>query len=65
MQMPKAKIIEYFIVGDDLDRAAQADASLPTTVDLEADAEALRALGMDPGLLATQIANLEPTRLDP
>lgn len=59
MRLAKDKIVEFFVVRGDLDRAEQADATLPDPVDLQADAEALRALGIDPGLLATQMANLE------
>lgn len=60
MRLAKDALVEFFVVRGDLDRAEQADATLPDPVDLEADADALRALGLDPGLLATQIDNLEP-----
>lgn len=59
MQVAKREIVDLFIARDDLARAEQADTSLPDPIDLHADADALRALGLDPGLLATQIGNLE------
>jgi hypothetical protein len=59
MKLAKSQIIELFMVRGDLDRAEQADGSLPDPVDLQSDADALRALGINPALLATQIDNLE------
>lgn len=59
MKLAKNQIIELFMVRGDLDRAEQADGSLPDPVDLQSDADALRALGINPALLATQIDNLE------
>jgi hypothetical protein len=59
MKVAKNQIIELFMVRGDLDRAERADGSLPDPVDLQSDADALRALGINPALLATQIDNLE------
>jgi hypothetical protein len=59
MKLAKSQIIELFMVRGDLDRAERADGSLPDPVDLQTDADALRALGINPALLATQIDNLE------
>ena len=59
MKLAKNQIIELFMARGDLDRAERADGSLPDPVDLQSDADALRALGINPALLATQIDNLE------
>jgi hypothetical protein len=59
MKLAKNQIIELFMVRGDLDRAERADVSLPDPIDLQSDADALRALGINPALLATQIDNLE------
>lgn len=59
MQMAKRQIVDLFVVRGDLERAELADASLPDLVDLREHADAVRALGIDPALLATQIDNLE------
>jgi hypothetical protein len=59
MQLAKGHIVELFMVRGDFERAEQADGSLPDPVDLREHADALRALGIDPALLATQIDNLE------
>ena len=59
MEVDKRQIVESFLRQNDLERAERADESLPNPVDLHEDAEALRALGIDAGLLATQIDNLE------
>lgn len=59
--LPKKDIIDLFVVRGDLDRAERADRSLPDQVDLSEHADAVRALGLDPALLATQIDNLEAT----
>lgn len=59
MQLAKRQIVELFMVRADVERAGQADEALPDPVDLQKNADALRALGLDPGLLATQIDNLE------
>lgn len=59
MKLAKSHIVELFMVRRDFERAERADGSLPDPVDLTEHAEALRALGIDPALLATQIDNLE------
>jgi hypothetical protein len=59
MQVDKGQIINLFMLRGDFDRAERADGSLPDPVDLREHADALRALGIDPALLATQIDNLE------
>jgi hypothetical protein len=59
MQVDKGQIINLFMLRGDFDRAERADGSLPDPVDLREQADALRALGIDPALLATQIDNLE------
>jgi hypothetical protein len=59
MKLAKSQIVELFMVRGDMDRAERADGSLPDPVDLQRDADALRALGINPALLATQIDNLE------
>lgn len=61
MKLAKRDIIDLFVVRGDLDRAERADRSLPDPIDLSEHADALRALGLDPALLATQIDNLEAT----
>ena len=60
MEVAKRQVVEFFFRRDDIARAQQADESLPDPVDLDRDADKLRALGIDAGLLATQIDNLEP-----
>ena len=59
VNLPKKDIIDLFVARGDLDRAERADRSLPDMVDLSAHSDAVRALGLDPALLATQIDNLE------
>lgn len=59
MRIDKRQIVDFFMVRGDVSRAEQADEDLPDPVDLEEHAPLLRALGIDPGLLATQIDNLE------
>ena len=59
MKLAKEQIITLFMLRGDLERAAQADSTLPDPVDLREHAEVLRTLGLDPALLATQIDNLE------
>lgn len=59
MKLAKDQIVEVFLARGDLERAERADGSLPDPVDLQEHADAIRALGIDPALLATQIANLE------
>ena len=58
--MAKLRIVEFFIVRGDMERAEQADEALPDPVDLDAHGALLRELGIDAGLLATQIEYLEP-----
>ena len=60
MKIEKRHIVAFLVEADELQRAEHADETLPDQVDIEKDAEALRSLGIDAGLLATQIANLEP-----
>lgn len=59
MQVAKQQIVELFFLRGDFERAERADGSLPDPVDLREHAEAIRALGIDPALLAIQIDNLE------
>ena len=59
MKLAKGQIVDLFLRRGDVERAEQADGSLPDPVDLQEHAEALRALGINPALLATQIDNLE------
>ena len=59
VEIAKRHIVDFFLVRGDLERAAKADEALPDPVDLGEHAEALARLGIDVGLLATQIANLE------
>ena len=59
VEVPKRLVVEHFLRRDDVDRAVRADETLGDPVDLTRDAEVLRGLGLDPGLLATQIDNLE------
>lgn len=59
MKLAKGQIVELFMVRGDFERAERADGSLPDPVDLQENADALRALGLDPALLAIQIDNLE------
>jgi hypothetical protein len=59
VQLAKEQIITLFMLRGDHERAEQADSRLPDPVDLQEHAETLRALGLDPALLATQIDNLE------
>ena len=59
MQIDKAQLIERFIAAGDLDSAEQADRDLPDQIDPLVHGDALRALGIDPGLLLTQSDNLE------
>lgn len=59
MKLAKDQIIALFMVRGDHERAEQADGTLPDPVDLQEHADALRALGINPALLATQIDNLE------
>jgi hypothetical protein len=59
VKLAKEQIVAFFMARGDIGSAEQADGSLPDPVDLRDDADALRALGMNPALLATQIDNLE------
>jgi hypothetical protein len=59
VELEKARIVEFFVVRGDMERAQQADEALPDLVDLREHAPLLGALGIDAGLLATQIDNLE------
>jgi hypothetical protein len=59
MKLAKGQIVDLFMRRGDVARAEQADGSLPDPVDLREHADALRALGINPALLATQIENLE------
>ena len=59
MRFARRQIVDLFLARGDVDRAGRAEDTLPADVDLQRDADALRALGIDPGLLATQIDNLE------
>ena len=59
MKVAKEQIVGFFLTRGDVERAELADGSLPDPVDLLGDADALRALGINPALLATQIDNLE------
>lgn len=59
MQVAKGQIVEFFMRRNEVETAQRADETLPAQVDLSEHAETLRALGIDPGLLATQIDNLE------
>ncbi|HEX6255682.1 MAG TPA: hypothetical protein VFZ70_07690 [Euzebyales bacterium] len=61
VKLAKKHIIDLFVVRGDLDRAERADRLLPDLVDLSENADAMRALGLDPALLAIQIDNLEAT----
>ena len=59
MRLTRRQIVDLFLARGDVERAGRAQDTLPSDVDLQRDAAALRALGIDPGLLATQIDNLE------
>lgn len=59
MRVAKRQIVEFFMRRGDVGTAERADETLPDQVDLSQDAQSLRDLGIDPGLLATQIDNLE------
>ena len=60
MKIAKEQIIALLVEADELPRAERADELLSEEVDVEADADKLAELGLDPGLLATQMTNLEP-----
>ena len=60
MKLEKRHIVTFLVEADELERAERADEVLPSLVDVEDNADELRSLGIDPGLLATQIGNLEP-----
>lgn len=59
MKLAKSQIVDLFMRRNDLEAAERADGSLPDQVDLREHADELRALGINPALLATQIENLE------
>jgi|GEM_PF-6447940 len=59
VKIDKRQLVDFFMTRGDVDLAERADDSLPDPVDLHAQAEALKALGIDAGLLATQLDNLE------
>lgn len=59
MKIPKSAIVDLFVGRGDVDAAERADDTLSDPVDLDEAGPALRALGLNPGLLATQIDNLE------
>lgn len=59
MKVEKRHIVAVLIEADELERAEHAEETLPDPVDVEKDADALRSLGINAGLLATQIGNLE------
>lgn len=58
-QINRNEIIEMFLIRDEVERAEQAERDLPEHIDPLAHAAALKALGIDPGLLLTQQDNLE------
>jgi hypothetical protein len=59
VEIDKRQLVELLVVRGDVARAEQVDDTLPERVDLRAHAAQLRRLGIDAGLLATQIDNLE------
>lgn len=59
MRIDKQQLIEQFIANGDIDKAEQADRDLPDQIDPTAHVDALKALGLDAGLLLTQSDNLE------
>ena len=59
MRFAKVRIVELFVMRGDMERAQQADEVLPDPVDLSEHEDLLQDLGIDAGLLATQIEYLE------
>ncbi len=59
MRLHKRHVVDLFIRAGQFDLAEVADQSLPDLVDPQEHADALRALGIDAGLLLTSADNLE------
>lgn len=59
MEIARSQIVEMLFERGELERAEQAEASLPERFDPLAQAEALEAIGLDAALLLTQADNLE------
>lgn len=59
MEIERRLIVEMLFERGELEKAAQAEADLPERFDPLAEAETLRAIGLDPGLLVTQADELE------
>jgi hypothetical protein len=59
MRIDKQQLIERFLADGKLDDAERADRELPDSIDPVEHEDVLRSLGLDPGLLLTQSANLE------
>ena len=59
MRIDKQQLIEQFLANGEIDKAEQADRDLPDVIDPSEHAEALKALGLNAGLLMTQSDNLE------
>lgn len=60
VQIERRHLVDFFASRGDLETAERLEQALPDPVDLRQHAAALRELGIDAGLLATQITNLEP-----
>jgi hypothetical protein len=59
MEIDRNQLVEMFLDRGELALAEQAERDLPERVDPLVHGDALRALGIDPGLLLTQSDNLE------
>ncbi len=59
MEIERSQLVEAFLERGELCLAEQAERDLPKRIDPLLHGDALRALGIDPGLLLTQADNLE------
>jgi hypothetical protein len=59
VRLDKRQLVELFLRSGRFDLAEAADQSLPALIDPREHSEALRALGIDAGLLLTSADNLE------
>lgn len=59
MKIDKQQLIEQFIAAGQLDVAERADRELPDFFDPADQADTLKSLGLNAGLLMTQSDNLE------
>ncbi|MGH8933739.1 MAG: hypothetical protein ACRDZO_24670 [Egibacteraceae bacterium] len=60
MNIPKEMLVERIRVRGDTDLTARAEAEFPEKVDLDSDAELLRAYDLDPAALQEEFRGQSP-----